>query len=302
MSANEGGTAQDRETAHAGGTSDDPVTAKDGVRLRRLPVADDGDSDSGQAADGGPMIAEVTLDRPEAMNAIDSALAVRLAEVCAELAADPQVRGVVLGAAGERAFCVGADLKERAAMTDSDLLAQRLIFRSAFGSVLGLPQPVIAAVHGFALGGGCELALSCDLIVADETAEFGLPETTLGLVPGGGGTQLALRRLGPGRAADLIFTGRRIGATEAERIGLADRLAPAGFAASRALGLARRIAANSPVAVRNAKRALRLGGGLDLAAGLEIEDAAWRAAAFSADRKEGIAAFVVKREPKWPGE
>jgi enoyl-CoA hydratase/carnithine racemase len=166
--------------------------------------------------------------------------------------------------------------------------------------VLALPQPVIAAVHGYALGGGCELALSCDLIVADETAEFGLPETTVGLVPGGGGTQLALRRLGPGRAADLVLTGRRIGAAEAERIGLADRLVPAGTAGQHAHQLAEQIAGNSPVSVVNAKRALRLGAGVPLAVGLEVEDSAWRAAAFSADRKEGIAAFVQKRNPQWP--
>ena len=166
------------------------------------------------------------LDRPEAMNALSTAMGARLAAVCADLAADRGIRAVVLAAAG-RAFCVGADLKERAAMSDADFMAQRPVFRAAFGGVLALPQPVIAAVHGYALGGGCELALSCDLIVADETAEFGLPETTVGLVPGGGGTQLALRRLGPGRAADLVLTGRRIGAAEAERIGLADRLVPA---------------------------------------------------------------------------
>jgi enoyl-CoA hydratase/carnithine racemase len=247
-------------------------------------------------------IAEVVLDRPEAMNAISTALASRLTEVCTGLAADRKVRAVVLAAAGPRAFCVGADLKERAVMTDAGLMAQRLVFRAAFGSVLGLPQPVIAAVQGFALGGGCELALSCDLIVADQSAEFGLPETTVGLVPGGGGTQLAVRRLGPGRAADLIFTGRRVGAAEAERLGLADRLVPEGTAASYALALARSIAANSPVSVKNAKRSLRLGAGLDLGAGLEVEDAAWRAAAFSADRKEGIAAFVEKRKPRWPSE
>lgn len=254
-----------------------------------------------EAAGVAGAIAEVVLDRPEAMNAISTALASRLTEVCTELAADRQVRAVVLAAAGPRAFCVGADLKERAVMTDAGLMAQRLVFRAAFGSVLGLPQPVIAAVQGFALGGGCELALSCDLIVADQSAEFGLPETTVGLVPGGGGTQLALRRLGPGRAADLIFTGRRVGAAEAERLGLADRLVPEGTAASSALALARSIAANSPVSIRNAKRSLRLGAGLDLAAGLEVEDAAWRAAAYSADRKEGIAAFVEKRKPRWPG-
>jgi enoyl-CoA hydratase/carnithine racemase len=249
---------------------------------------------------GAAGIAEITLDRPEAMNALSSAMTARLAAVCAELAADRGVRAIVLGAAG-RAFCVGADLKERAAMSDADLMAQRPVFRAAFGAVLGLPQPVIAAVHGYALGGGCELALSCDLIVADETAEFGLPETTVGLIPGSGGTQLALRRLGPGRAADLVLTGRRIGAAEAAALGLADRLVPAGTAGQHAHELAGRIAANSPVAVLNAKRALRSGAGLPLAAGLEVEDSAWRATAFSADRKEGIAAFVEKRAPQWPG-
>jgi enoyl-CoA hydratase/carnithine racemase len=250
---------------------------------------------------GGPAAtAEITLDRPGAMNALSTAMAARLAEVCAELAADREVRAIVLAAAG-RAFCVGADLKERAAMSDAELLAQRPVFRAAFGAVLALPQPVIAAVHGYALGGGCELALSCDVIVADETAEFGLPETTVGLVPGGGGTQLALRRLGPGRAADLVLTGRRVGAAEAERLGLADRLVPAGTAAEHARELAALIAGNSPAAVTHAKRAMRQGAGLPLAAALEVEDAAWRAAAFSADRKEGIAAFVEKREPRWPG-
>ena len=135
---------------------------------------------------------------------------------------------VVLGAAGERAFCAGADLKERAGMTDADIMRQRHAIRGLFGALLALPQPAIAAVHGFALGGGCELALSCDLVVADETAAFGLPEVTVGLVPGGGGTQLALRRLGPGRAADLVLTGRKVGIDEAERLGLVDRRVPAG--------------------------------------------------------------------------
>ena len=171
-------------------------------------------------ADG---IAQITLSRPEAMNAISSAMAAELARICAELAVAPDVRVVVLGAAGERAFSAGADLKERAGMTDADLMRQRHAIRGVFGALLALPQPVIAAVHGFALGGGCELALSCDLVVADETATFGLPEVTVGLVPGGGGTQLALRRLGPGRAADLVLTGRKVGIDEAERLGLVDR-------------------------------------------------------------------------------
>jgi enoyl-CoA hydratase/carnithine racemase len=250
----------------------------------------------------GDGVAEIVLDRPEAMNSISSGLARELIRACAGLAAAPQVRAVVLSAAGERAFCAGADLKERAAMTDADLLRQRHLFRAAFGAVLALPQPAIAAVHGFALGGGCELALSCDLIVADFTAVFGLPEVTVGLVPGGGGTQLALRRLGPGRAADLVLTGRKVGIDEAERLGLVDRRVPSGQAGPAARELARQIAANSPVAVRAAKRALRHGWGVSLEAGLDIEDAAWRTAALSADRREGIAAFAEKRPPVWPGE
>ena len=161
---------------------------------------------------------------------------------------------------------------------------------------------MIAAVHGYALGGGCELALCCDVIVADETAVFGLPETTVGLVPGGGGTQLAARRLGPGRAADLILTGRRVDAAEAARIGLADRVVPPGTACPEAIEIGGRMAANSPTAIRAAQRAIREGADVTLAAALEVEDAAWRTAALSADRREGIAAFNEKRQPNWPGE
>ncbi|TDC64460.1 enoyl-CoA hydratase [Actinomadura sp. GC306] len=245
-------------------------------------------------------VAEIVLDRAEALNALSTAMARRLASVCAEVAADDQVRAVVLSAAGERAFCVGADLKERNAMTDAEIMAQRPVFRAAFGGVLNLPQPVVAAVHGFALGGGCEFALSADLIVADETAVFGLPEVRVGLVPGGGGTQLALRRLGPAKAADLVFTGRRLDVDEAVEIGLADRKVPAGAARDEALALAKVIAQNSPVAVRAAKRALRQGNGVGLDAGLDLEENAWRTAAASADRREGIAAFAEKRDPVWP--
>src|SRR6185437_7955224 len=246
-------------------------------------------------------VAEIVLDRSEALNALNTTMAVRLAQVCAELAADREVCSIVLTAAGPRAFCVGADLKERHRMSDPDWLAQRPVFRAAFGGLLDLPQPVVAAVHGYALGGGCELAMSCDVIVADDTAVFGLPETTVGLVPGGGGTQLALRRLGPGRAADLVLTGRQVRAAEAGQIGLANRVVPPGTAAAAALELAAVLAGNSPVAVRAAKQALRNGSGVSLAAGLDIEDAAWRTAVFSGDRREGIAAFTQKRDPAWPG-
>jgi enoyl-CoA hydratase/carnithine racemase len=246
-------------------------------------------------------VAQIELSRPEALNAISSELARELVAVTTSVAADASVRAVVLTAAGDRAFCVGADLKERNAMSDADFREQRMLFRAAFGGVLNLPQPTVAAVHGFALGGGSELALSCDLVVADETAVMGLPEVTIGLVPGGGGTQLALRRLGPGRAAVVVLTGRRIPALEAHDLGLVDRLVPAGSARIAATELAQTIAANSPVATRAAKRALRSGWGLDYAAAMDVEDAAWRTAAFSADRKEGIAAFNDKRKPQWPG-
>jgi enoyl-CoA hydratase/carnithine racemase len=247
-------------------------------------------------------IAEVILDRPEALNALNTASLRELAAAFGAVGAERGVRVVVLTAAGDRAFCVGADLKERAAMTDEQIFAQRPAFRAAFGALLAVPQPAIAAVHGFALGGGCELALSCDVIVADETAVLGLPEVSVGLVPGSGGTQLAARRVGPGRAADLVLTGRKLDAAQALGIGLVDRVVGAGQAREAAFETARQMAANSPVAVRAAKRALRAGAGLPLAAALEVEDAAWRTAAGSADRREGIAAFVGKRRPVWREE
>ena len=262
----------------------------DGARLRH--------EDDGSGA--GSLIGEVVLDRPAAMNALNTATLAELTRHFTALAADPSVTVVIVAAAGERAFCAGADLKERAAMSDAQIMAQRPAFRAAFGALLALPQPAIAAVHGFALGGGCELALSCDVIVADETAVLGLPEATVGLVPGCGGTQLLARRVGPGRAAELIFSGRMVKAAEAAEIGLADRLVPAGLAREAAFELGRQIAANSPVAVRAAKRALRGGADLPLAAALDVEDAAWRTAAASADRREGIAAFAEKRRPVWP--
>ncbi len=250
----------------------------------------------------GEFVAEIVLDRPQAMNALNTAMARSVIAAFAQAGADKTVRAVVLSAAGTRAFCAGADLKERNAMTDAEILSQREVFRAAFGAVRTLPQPTVAAVHGYALGGGCEFAMSCDIIVADETAVFGLPEVTVGLVPGGGGTQLALRRLGAGLAADLVLTGRRVGIEEAERTSLISRRVPSGQARASALEVAGTIAGNSPVAVRAAKRALRNGWGVTLESALDIEDAAWRTAALSGDRREGIAAFADKRAPRWPGE
>lgn len=245
-------------------------------------------------------VAELVLDRPAAHNALSTAMARQLAAATRALADDSTVRAVVLTSASPTAFCVGADLKERNTFSDADLMAQRPHFRAAFSGVLDLPMPSVAAVHGFALGGGLELALSCDLLVADETAVLGLPEVTVGVIPGGGGTQLLVRRLGASRAADLIFTGRKLDAAEADRLGLVDRRVPAGQARTAALELAEQIAANSPVGVRAAKRALHRGADVDLPTGLDVEDAAWRATAFSADRAEGVAAFNEKRRPRWP--
>ncbi|MGK5632927.1 enoyl-CoA hydratase/isomerase family protein [Streptomyces sp. URMC 123] len=250
---------------------------------------------------GSPHVAELVLDRPKAMNAVSSAMARALADACRALSDDPDVRAVVLTSSHDRAFCVGADLKERNALTDAELSAQRPTARAAYTGVLELPMPTVAAVHGYALGGGFELALSCDVIVADRTAVVGLPEVTVGVIPGGGGTQLLPRRVGAARAAELVFTGRRVEAAEARELGLVDELVDAGQDRAAALALAERIAANSPVGLRAAKRALRLGHGMDLRSGLEVEDAAWRTVAFSGDRAEGVAAFNEKRKPNWPG-
>ncbi|MEV4336420.1 enoyl-CoA hydratase-related protein [Streptomyces sp. NPDC049590] len=247
-------------------------------------------------------VAELVLDRPKAMNAVSTEMARSLASACAALAGDPAARVVVLTSSHDRAFCVGADLKERNSFTDADLVRQRPVARAAYTGVLELPMPTIAAVHGFALGGGFELALSCDLIVADRTAVLGLPEVSVGVIPGGGGTQLLPRRVGAARAAELIFSARRVEAGEAAGLGLVDRLVEQGRDREEALALGERIAGNSPVGLRAAKRALRLGHGLDLRAGLEVEDAAWRSVAFSGDRAEGVAAFNEKRKPEWPGE
>ncbi|MGW1874681.1 enoyl-CoA hydratase/isomerase family protein [Streptomyces sp. NPDC001975] len=247
-------------------------------------------------------VAELVLDRPKAMNAVSAEMARSIVAACAALGADREARVVVLTSSHERAFCVGADLKERNSMTDAELVRARPLSRGAYTGVLELPMPTIAAVHGYALGGGFELALSCDVIVADGTAVVGLPEVSVGVIPGGGGTQLLPRRVGAARAAELIFTARRVEAAEAHELGLVDQLVETGQDRDAALALAARMAGNSPVGLRAAKRALRLGHGLDLRAGLEVEDAAWRTVAFSGDRAEGVAAFNEKRKPEWPGE
>jgi enoyl-CoA hydratase/carnithine racemase len=250
--------------------------------------------------DGGH-VAELVLDRPEAMNAVSTAMARALGEATTALAADASVRAVVLTSSHAKAFCVGADLKERNSFTDDELRAQRPLARAAYRGVLDLPIPAIAAVEGYALGGGCEIALSCDVIVAGEAAVLALPEVGVGVIPGGGGTQLLPRRVGWSRAARMIFTAERFDAAAAHALGVVDEVVAPGSARDRALEIAGMIALNSPVGVRNAKRAMRLGTDAPLDAGLDIENECWEATAFSADRAEGVAAFNEKRRPQWPG-
>jgi enoyl-CoA hydratase/carnithine racemase len=249
----------------------------------------------------GGHVAELVLDRPEAMNAVSTAMAQAISAATDQLAADQTVRAVVVSSTHDRAFCVGADLKERNALSDEELRAQRPLARAAYGGVLGLPVPVVAAVDGFALGGGFEIALSCDLIVAGDGATVGLPEVSVGVIPGGGGTQLLTRRVGWSRAAAMIFTARRLSAAEAHELDVVDEVVPSGSARDRALEIASLIASHSPVGVRNAKKAMRLGLDTDLASGLDLEDECWAATAFSGDRAEGVAAFAEKRRPVWPG-
>jgi enoyl-CoA hydratase/carnithine racemase len=247
-------------------------------------------------------IAVVTLNRPDALNAISGDMADELSEAFWRLRHDREVWAVVIAAAGEKAFCVGADLKERAKFTLYDFYKNRDQIRGLFSSLRKIPQPTIASVFGFALGGGFELALSCDLIVAADDAVFGLPETRVGLIPAGGGTQLLTRKVGVARAKELIFRGRRFDAKEAKELGLVAELCARGDLESWTMQIAADICKSSPVAVRQAKEAIDSALGLPLEDGLEREQDAWRRTMNSLDREEGIAAFAEKRDPEWRNE
>lgn len=244
-------------------------------------------------------IATVTLDRPQALNAISGAVADELAAAFGDVAADPEVWVMVLRASGDRAFCVGADLKERAAFSLADFRANRTQMFGMFAALRGVPQPTIAAVFGYTLGGGFELALSCDLMVAAEETLLGLPEATVGLLPAGGGTQLLTRSVGEARAKELIFTGRRFDSREGEAMGLICRVAPRASVDGEALLLAAAVCKASPVAVRSAKTAIEAALGSSMAEGIERENGEWSTVVESRDRSEGIAAFNEKRPPRW---
>jgi enoyl-CoA hydratase len=241
------------------------------------------------------------LNRPEVLNAINNELAEDLMAACDALAGDPDVWLIVLRGAGERAFSAGADLKARRDMTPEQWSAQRALFRSMFARLRGLQQPMVAAVHGYALGGGTELAMLADMIVASDDAVFGLTEVSLGIIPGGGGTQNLARLVGRNRAKELIFSARRIGADDALRLGLVNRVVARADLLSAVRALADEILRNSPFAVRQAKWAIDQGIDLPLDDGFAKEHEAYLRAIASQDRREGIAAFNEKRPPRFTG-
>ncbi len=241
----------------------------------------------------------ITLQRPDALNAISGALADDLTVCVRKVAVNEDIWVVVLTAEGEKAFCVGADLKERANFSHVAWYANRERMRSMFTAVRTLPQPSIAAVFGYALGGGFELALSCDLIVAAEGATVGLPEVLVGLLPAGGGTQLLTRKIGAARAKQMTFLGERIDAQAAADLGLLHKVVPRPDLEAAAVELAREICKSSPIAVREAKRAIDAAMGVSLEDGVTLEHEGWKKVIESADRAEGIAAFNEKREPRW---
>src|SRR5215212_3298392 len=248
-----------------------------------------------------PRVAAVTINRPEVLNAFNTATGGELLRAFRALSDDDAVLAVVLRGAGERAFSTGADLKERAGMTDETWRAQHRVFEAAFRAVLECRCPVIAAVEGYAFAGGLELALNCDFIIAGEGASFAQPEVVRGIMPGGGGTQLLPRLIGRGRAKELIFSGRRIDAATADRWGLVTRVVEAGQAFDAAVALATEIAANGPIAVRQAKRSIDRGLDSPLHFGLAIELDQYAACIPTEDRHEGIRAFNERRPPRFEG-
>ncbi|HVL91430.1 MAG TPA: enoyl-CoA hydratase-related protein [Actinomycetota bacterium] len=247
------------------------------------------------------VVATITINRPEAANCLSRATLDELAAAIETLATDDECRAVVLTGEGEKAFCAGADLKERATMTDDQVRDFVRTIRDTATELSRLPQPVIAAINGAAFGGGCELALACDIRVIDEGAQIGLTETSLGIIPGGGGTQRLPRLIGPARAIELIVTARRIDAAEACALGLANVVATSGTARKLAAEIADRIAANAPVAVRAAKEAAWRGLELPLREGLELETDLYQRTLGTEDRIEGLTAFREKRPPVYKG-
>ena len=259
------------------------------IRLERLPGEEAG-------------IVLLGLDRPAAKNALGRQLLAEFREALSLLAGDRTARVVIMHSLVPGVFCAGADLKERAGMAPAEAATFVQDLRAAFTEFEDLPMPTLAALDGAAFGGGLELALAADLRVAGAGAKMGLVETSLAILPGAGGTQRLPRLIGASRAKELIFTARRIGAEEASRLGLVNRVVGAGMALDSALALAREILPNGPVALRLAKRAVNGGVDLDRTAGLALEQACYAQVIPTLDRLEGLAAFRDKRKPQYRGE
>jgi enoyl-CoA hydratase/carnithine racemase len=242
----------------------------------------------------------VTLNRPQVLNALNTQMGRDKLDLWTRLAAEPdEWRCVVLTGAGERAFCAGADLKERDGMSETVWRAQHEIFERAFMALMELPLPVIAAVNGAAFGGGLEIALACDFIYAARTARMALSETRLGLMPGGAGTQNLPRAAGERRAKELILTAEPFDAQQGYEWGIVNRVCD--NALQEALGVAGKIAANAPLAVRQAKKSVHYGLQMDLLTGYRFEIEAYNQLVGTEDRKEGVRAFNEKRKPRFRG-
>jgi len=244
-------------------------------------------------------VALVTLDRPEALNALSFDLLEALAAALESLDADPAARAIVITGSGSRAFAAGADIRELAPQSSASLRDGGRF--GAWDRLWAVGLPLIAAVRGFALGGGCELAMSCDMIVAADDASFGQPEIRIGVMPGAGGTQRLTRAIGKAKAMELIMTGRSIGAVEAASLGLVTMVVPPEATVDAALELAGRIAAMPPLAVRSAVTAIRDAQERALADGLARERDAFFRLFDTHDQAEGMTAFVEKRSPAWTG-
>jgi enoyl-CoA hydratase/carnithine racemase len=248
-----------------------------------------------------PGVVVVAFNRPEVANALSTQMGLELLETWTALRADPDVRCVVLTGEGKH-FQAGADLKERNGMTDEAWAEQHKVFEAMIRAQLALEVPVIAAVNGAAMGGGCEMTLACDFAYAADAARFGLPEVTLGIMPGLGGTQLLTRSIGERRAVEILVLGHPLTAAEALEAGIVNRVVPADQLLSATLETAERVAANAPLSVKALKHVVHEGHHLDLAAAMELELAHYNRLFKTADRRDGVASFNEKRTANFRGE
>ncbi|MBI4641770.1 MAG: enoyl-CoA hydratase/isomerase family protein [Candidatus Tectomicrobia bacterium] len=246
-------------------------------------------------------IATITLNRPQALNALNRQLLGELEEAVEQVGADEAVRVVIITGSGERAFSAGADISEFKEMSAIDALNFARFIQRVFLKVESLPKPAIAAVNGYALGGGCELMMACDIAYASERARVGQPEINLGVIPGGGGTQRLPRLIGKQRAKELILTGDMIDANEALRLGLVSKIFPPDQLMPAVNALAEKLKSKGTVALRVAKEAIEEGFNTDLLTGMSIEAKAWSVCFSTEDKSEGIAAFLEKRSALFKG-